>query len=116
MKKILIIDDDPKVVEYLVDLLKDNGYATASAINAQEALELVNSEHFDLITLDLEMPGDWGPRFYSKMVQNMNLKNIPVIVISGMSGNDYAISKAVASLTKPFDRKELLKIIRDVLS
>ena len=116
MKKILIIDDDPKVVEYLVDLLEDNGYATASAINAQEALELVKSEHFDLITLDLEMPGDWGPRFYSKMVQNTNLKNIPVIVISGMSGNDYAISKAVASLTKPFDRKELLKIIRDVLS
>ena len=116
MKKILIIDDDPKIREYLTDLFEDNGYATASAISVQEGLELVSSETFDLITLDLEMPGEWGPRFYSKMVQNMNLKNIPVVVISGMSGSEYAISKAVASLTKPFDRKELLKIVRDVLS
>jgi CheY-like chemotaxis protein len=115
MKKILIIDDDPKICEYLTTLFDDNGYATASAKNAQEALELVNSEPFDLITLDLEMPGEWGPRFYSRMAQDRNLKNIPVIVISGMSGNEYAISKAVASLTKPFDRKELLKIVRDVL-
>ena len=116
MKKILVIDDDPKIREYLIDLFGDNGYATTSAINAQEALELVNSETFDLITLDLEMPGEWGPRFYSKMVQNIDLQNIPVIVISGIPGSDYAISKAVASLTKPFDRKELLKIVRDVLS
>ena len=115
MKKILIIDDDPKICEYLSNLFEDNGYATASAKNAQEALELVNSEPFDLVTLDLDMPGEWGPRFYSRMVQNPSLKNIPVIVISVMSGNEYAISKAVASLTKPFDRKELLKIVRDVL-
>ena len=53
------------------------------------------------------MPGEWGPRFYSKMAQNKNLKNIPVIVINGMPDCDYAIPKAVASLTKPFDRKEL---------
>ena len=41
------------------------------------------------------------------------LKNTPVIVISGLSGNKYAVSKAVASLTKPFDREELLKIVRE---
>ncbi len=116
MKKILIVDDEPKIQEYLVDLFEDNGYATASALNVQEALEFVNSETFDLITLDLDMPGEWGPRFYSKIAQDKSLKNIPVIVISGMSGNEYAISKAVASLTKPFDRKELLKIVRDVLN
>jgi len=116
MKKILIIDDDPKIREYLTDLFEDNGYATSCAIDVQEALELVSSEPFDLITLDLDLPGEWGPRFYSKMAQNATLKNIPVIVISGMSGNDYAISKAVASLTKPFDRKELLKIVGDVLN
>ncbi len=116
MKKILVIDDDPKIQEYLIDLFEDSGYSTASAVNVQEALDLVNSETFDLITLDLEMPGEWGPRFYSKIAQDPGLKNIPVIVISGMSGNDYAVSKAVASLTKPFDRKELLKIVRDVLN
>jgi DNA-binding NtrC family response regulator len=115
MKKILIIDDDSIIRNYLTNLLKDNGYETAVAENAKEAMDLVGSETFDLITLDLEMPGEWGTRFFSKLAQDKLKKNIPVIVISGMSGNEYAIPKAVASLTKPFDRKELLKIVRDVL-
>jgi len=115
MKKILIIDDDPTIRIYLTRLLTDNGYETAVAVDAQEAMGLVNSESFDLITLDLDMPGEWGTRFFGKLAQDKQKKNIPVIVISGMSGNEYAIPRAVASLTKPFDKKELLKIIRDVL-
>ncbi|MBU1340204.1 MAG: response regulator [Proteobacteria bacterium] len=115
MKKILIIDDDPVIRKYLASLLNDNGYATDVAQNAREAMDLVSAESFDLITLDLDMPGEWGTRFFSKLAQDKVKKNIPVIVISGMSGNEYAIPKAVASLTKPFDQKELLKIVRDVL-
>lgn len=115
MKKILIIDDDPIIRKYLANLLKDNGYETTVAENSQEAMGLVNSTSFDLITLDLDMPGEWGTRFYGKLAQDKQKKNIPVIVISGMSGNEYAIPRAVASLTKPFDQKELLRIIRDIL-
>jgi len=111
-KKILVIDDDPNVVDYLTTFFEDNGYDTCSAGDAQEGLEIAKSESPDLITLDLELPGEWGPRFYRKMSQEPQIKNIPVIVISGMSGNEYAIGKAVASLTKPFDRKELLDIVK----
>ncbi len=116
MKKILIIDDDPLTQKYLASLLNDNGYATKVAENAQIAMECVNSEPVDLITLDLDMPGEWGTRFFSKLAQDKTKKNIPVIVISGMIGNEYAIPKAVASLTKPFDPKKLLKIVQDVIS
>jgi len=115
MKKILIIDDDPVIRTYLTNLLTDNGYGTTVAQNAAEAMDLVDAEPFDLITLDLDMPGEWGTRFFSKLAQDKQKKNIPVIVISGMAGNEYAIPKAVASLTKPFDQKELLKIVRDIL-
>lgn len=115
MKKILIIDDDPVIRTYLANLLKDNGYETAVAEDAKKATELVNSQSFDLITLDLDMPEEWGTRFFGKLAEDKQKKNIPVIVISGMAGNEYAIPKAVASLTKPFDQKELLKIVRDVL-
>ena len=115
MNKILIVDDDPVIRKYLASLLKDNGYETKVAENAREAMTLVDSESFDLITLDLDMPGEWGTRFFSKLAQDKQKKNIPVIVISGMPGNEYAIPKAVASLTKPFDQKVLLKIVRDVL-
>jgi DNA-binding response OmpR family regulator len=79
-------------------------------------MEMVDAESFDLITLDLDMPGEWGTRFFSRMARDSRKKNIPVIVISGMEGNEFAIPQAIASLTKPFDQKELLKIIREVLT
>ena len=112
-KKILIIDDDPNIVKYLTDFFGDNGYETCSATDGIEALDVVKKERPDLITLDLEMPEEWGPRFYRKLSQEKEFKNIPVIVISGLSGSKYAVQKAVASITKPFDRGELLNIVKE---
>jgi len=114
-KKILVVDDDPNIVDYLTSLFEDNGYAVNAANDAQKGLDLAKNDPPDLITLDLEMPGDWGPRFYRKLTQIDTLKNIPVIVISGLSSNQYAIQKAAATLTKPFDKEELMKIVKDIL-
>ena len=114
-KKIMIIDDDPNVVTYLTDLFGDNGYDTCSASGGSKALEILENEKPDLITLDLEMPEEWGPRFYRKLMHEKEFKNIPVIVISGLTGSKYAIQKAVASLMKPFDRDELLKIVKNTI-
>jgi len=115
MAKIMIIDDDPNIVTYLTDIFTDNGYATCSAADGSKALEIVETEKPDLITLDIEMPEEWGPRFYRKLSQDPEYKRIPVIVVSGLAGNKYAIPKAVASLTKPFDPNELIGIVKDVL-
>ena len=114
-KKIMIVDDDANMVTYLTDLFSDNGYDTCSASDGSQALPIVTKEKPDLITLDLEMPEEWGPRFYRKLMQEKDLKNIPVIVISGITGSKYAIQKAVASLMKPFDKDELLKIVKDTI-
>jgi len=113
MKKILIVDDDPNIRDYLSSLFEDNGYATCTAVDVRDGIKIAKEYKPDLITLDLEMPGEWGPRFYRQLSQDSELKNTPVIVISGLSGNDYAISKAVATLTKPFNRDELLAIIKE---
>lgn len=114
-KKILVIDDDPNIVDYLVTLFEDHGYRALSAKDAREGLEAAKRELPDLITLDLEMPGEWGPRFYRKLAQEKRLKNIPVIVISGMSGIEHAIGRAVAAINKPFDREKLLQIVAEIL-
>lgn len=113
--KILIVDDDPNIVTYLEDIFQDAGYATCKATDGADALNVVKQERPALITLDLEMPKEWGPRFYRELTQDEEFKNTPVIVISGLAGNKYAIPKAVASFTKPFDREELLKVVKDVL-
>ena len=110
-KKILIIDDDPVVVKYLENLFQDNGYETCSASSSMEGLELVRREKPDLISLDLEMPGEWGPRFYRKMRKDKQLRDTPIIVVSGIDG-DHAIKDAVAFVAKPFDPDKLLGIVK----
>ena len=110
-KKILIIDDDPVVVKYLENLFQDNGYETCSASSSMEGLELVRRERPDLISLDLEMPGEWGPRFYRKLRMDKQLKETPIVVVSGIDG-DHAIKDAVAFVAKPFDPDKLLGIVK----
>ena len=110
-KKILTIDDDPYIVKYITEVLSDNGYATCSASSVEEALSVLEAERPDLVTLDMEMPDEWGPRFYRKMSMNHAF----VIVISGLQGIHLAIRNAVATLQKPFDPEELLSIVNRVL-
>ncbi|MFZ1985952.1 MAG: response regulator [Desulfatitalea sp.] len=110
-KKILIIDDDPVILKYLCALFEDNGYTTCTASGSMEGLALVRAEKPDLITLDLEMPGEWGPRFYRKLRQDKQLRDTPVIVISGIDG-DHAVKEAVAFISKPFDPDKVLGIVK----
>ena len=114
-KKIMVVDDDPNVVYYLVGLFHDNGYETCSAHNAPEAFEVLQKEKPDLITLDIDMPEVTGPQFYRKYTKMDDLKDIPVIVISGLAKPHLAVKKAVAVVEKPFDREQLLKIVKDTI-
>ena len=113
-KKILIIDDDPVVVKYLQAVFSDNGYLTCTASSSMEGLEVVQQEKPDLITLDLQMPGEWGPRFYRKLRKEPDLKDIPIIVISGIDG-DHAVKGAVAFVNKPFDPEKIIGIVKNTI-
>jgi len=110
-KKILIIEDDPIHARYLDTLFRNNGYETCTATSSMEGLEVVKKERPDLISLDLMMPGEWGPRFYRKLRKDKALKDIPVMVVSGIDG-DHAIKDAVAFVAKPFDPDKLLGIVK----
>ncbi len=112
-KKILVVDDDPSVVRYLTAFLKDSGYETRSASNGEEAFEMLKKERADLVTLDLQMPNETGTRFYRNVTKDKELKDIPIIVISGLAGRHLAVSKPVAVFDKPVDRNELLKVVKD---
>ncbi len=114
-KKILVIDDDPIVVKFLKTLFDDNGYETLVAYDGTEAEDLVKQTKPDLITLDLEMPKEWGPRFYRKMRKNEELKDVPVIVISGLSNPKHAIKDAVAVIRKPFKEDKVLDTVKGIL-
>lgn len=111
-KKILIIDDDPIVVKYLNNIFTDNGYETCTAGSGIEGTEVVKKEKPDLITLDLQMPEEWGPRFFRKLSKDKELKDIPVIVISGLQSSKYSLPRSVAYFSKPFEPDEVLAAVK----
>lgn len=114
-KKIMVVDDDPVIVEYLVSIFQDRGYATCSAEGGESAMEVLEREKPDLLTLDLEMPEEWGPRFYRKFSQRPEFKDLPVVVISGLSGIHLAIRKAVATVSKPFNPEQVIEIVENTI-
>lgn len=111
-KKILIVEDDPVVSSYLSDLLQDNGYATVTAQDGEKALEMTKSERPDLITLDIDLPRRSGTLFYASMRRDDDLRDIPVVVVSGVSPR---IKKGLPTLSKPVDAAELLQVVADAL-
>ncbi len=113
-KTILIIDDDPVVVRYLTAMFSDSGYSTCSASSSMDGLNVVKEKKPDLICLDLQMPGEWGPRFYRKLRKDKEFRDIPIIVISGIDG-DHAIKDAVAFVKKPFDPERLIGIVKKTI-
>jgi CheY-like chemotaxis protein len=110
-KKILVVDDEPDVREYLTTLLEDSGYEARSAYDGIAAMELIEQEAPDLILLDLMMPEETGTGLYRKLHHRKEFKNIPVIVISGVAGRDLAVSKSVPVFEKPIDEAGLLRAI-----
>lgn len=114
-KKILIVDDDPIIVKYLINVLEDNGYETCTASDGVKAYEVLKAEKPDMITLDLEMPEEWGTRFFRKMSKEDEFKDIPAVVISGLPGRHLALKNVVGSLGKPFDPDKLIAIVRKTI-
>ncbi|MCG8615080.1 MAG: response regulator [Desulfobacterales bacterium] len=114
-KKIMIVDDDPAITRYLDVLFQDHGYRTCIADDGRTAMDLFKAESPDLITLDLEMPEEWGPRFFRKLSKIKGFST-PVIVISGLSGRQYSIPKADAFFAKPFDKDALLAEVKRILT
>lgn len=128
-KTVLILDDEPHVVAYLETLLQDNGYQTISAPNGREGMEKAKLGKPDLICLDITMPEQSGIRFYRDLKDNPDLKQIPVVVVTavtGYGGDPEPFKKFLetrrqvpppdAFFSKPIDRQEFIKTVARLLS
>ena len=115
--------------EGLETLLEDSGYETASAGNGNAALERVKAERPDLITLDISMPETSGVRFYRDLKEDPQLADIPVIVVTGVTGyggDPEEFKKFISTrkqvpppdefVAKPVNQEELLHKIKTLVS
>lgn len=107
MQKILIVEDDAKNNQMLKDYLEDHGYVCAQAYSGSEAKLLFSMEEYDLVLLDLMLPGISGEELVSVFSEKA-----PVIVLSAKIGLDSKVEVLSAGaedyICKPFDLPELL--------
>jgi len=82
MKRILAVDDDPKILEALSAALATKRYEVVTINNSDAALKLIQEQPFDLVLLDLFMPGKNGFDLYREFAPT---QNIPVLFVSGYS-------------------------------
>jgi len=104
---ILIVDDEPFNVDYLVQELEELGYLSLSASNGQQALEKVDSDSPDLILLDIMMPIMDGFEVLRRLKTDPRTRDLPVIIISAMNDLKSVIKGielgAEDYLPKPFE-------------
>lgn len=109
---ILIVDDNPKNIQVLGSVLREEGYNLEFAIDGHAALDWVKDENFDLILLDIMMPEISGYEVCKAIKEDENTKKIPVVFLSAKSDLDSLVKGfelgAVDYITKPFNTQELL--------
>ncbi|HEY8212001.1 MAG TPA: response regulator [Myxococcaceae bacterium] len=112
--QILVVDDDPDILEALSEILEAEGYAVDRARHGQEALARIEQRRPDLILLDLMMPVMDGWEF-SQALRQRGDSDIPVVVLSAdrQAGAKARVVGARGFLAKPFELNELLKVVGD---
>ena len=116
MAKILLVEDDKSIVSNLTDFLKSEGYEVKSTSGQKEALQLVESENFDLVLLDVSLSDGNGFAVCKAIKSDYS---IPVIFLTA-SGDEYSTITgfelgADDYIAKPFRPRELVTRIKNIL-
>jgi DNA-binding NtrC family response regulator len=111
--KILVVDDDRRMVRTICDILRVKGYETLSAYSGEEAVEMVQREAFDCVLMDLKMSGIDGVTAL-KMIRDVAL-GIPVVLMSAYASDEQIAEAkrhgAATVLTKPIDIQQVLSFL-----
>ncbi len=114
---ILVVDDDRRIRELIKSYLVENGFMVSVAGTAAEARERMRGITFDLLVLDIMMPGETGLKFTTGM--RAEGLDIPVLMLSALADSDDRIAGLATGsddyLTKPFEPQELLLRIKNLL-
>jgi len=114
---ILIVDDDDRIRNLLKDYLSENNYMVSAAENAEEAKEKLQYLKFDVIILDVMMPGQNGYDLTKEIKQNIK---VPIILLTAKGEVENRIKGlelgADDYLGKPFEPKELLLRIKNIIN
>jgi len=116
MRRALVVEDDADIVELLTHYLSADGFAVAAAADGRKALALLRQGDFDLLVLDLQLPGLDGLAVCAEVRRDPRLRDVPIVMLTArgdeadrivgleMGADDYVV--------KPFSPKELVARVR----
>lgn len=119
MTKVLVVDDDPAILDICADLLESEGYDVALAANGQQAINQMGTNAPDVVLMDIMMPVLNGVEACRRMKADPETARIPVVLMSArtnLNRQNQELDSADALLAKPFDINHLLDTIQELLS
>ena len=126
LTRVLIVDDDPDVVDYLSFFLEDNGYEVAAAENANVAKQEIARFRPDVVLIDVLMPGKSGLDLLVSLRRDPETENLPLVVVTGNDqileddcqsylGSHHGVCGPDGVLGKPVDQQALLAVLKHVI-
>ena len=110
--KVLVVDDDPQILDVISLMLDSAGYKTITAFNGEEGVSLALEVLPELIILDVHMPGMNGFEVSSVLLGNPKTRNIPIVMMTGLCETEDKVKSleagAVDFLVKPLSTEELV--------
>ncbi|RJQ55013.1 MAG: response regulator [Nitrospiraceae bacterium] len=117
--KVLVVDDEKDILELVSYNLRKEGFDTETSTDGENALRMVRKNHYDLIVLDLMLPGIQGMELCRILKSSENTSSIPVIMLTAKSEElDKVLGLEMGAddyITKPFSPRELIARVKAVL-
>ncbi|MCK9275122.1 MAG: response regulator [Syntrophales bacterium] len=127
-KKVLTVDDDPDISAFVKTVLEENGYNAVIAKNGETGLSMARKEKPELVILDVLMPKQSGIKMYRELKSDVALKNIPVIILSGIAKRTFLRSQEALTefgdlpvpepelyIEKPVEPDELAEAVKSLI-
>lgn len=116
---ILVVDDDPEIVTMLSTRLSKRGYQVATAGDGTKALELAKQQRFDVVLLDVMMPGKSGWEVARALKQDPATQDVKIVMVSAIGEKTNEITAPIygadAHVDKPFEFEHLENVIARLL-
>lgn len=115
MNTILIVDDEYLIADILGFALEDEGFSVEKASNGRKALEVLQEKRVDLVITDYMMPLLNGEELVLAIRKELQLPDLPVILMSGAQASQGRPDLFAAAFDKPFDVDKLIAKVRELL-
>lgn len=116
--KVLLIDDDPEILNFTKEVLEPSGYEVGVCDNGRDAMKTILAYKPDLLILDVMLPGMDGYTLATQLTEDAATRDMPIIMLSGLGPARAMFSQfpqVAAFIDKPFNPPDLLEMVRKAL-